>query len=153
MAKKETYLKLGEKSPAFADINSGVILSGKKVIKVTNFQKNASKVAKAILGGHLTIADEDEYEAWKEFEAESKTIPQAGNVRNKLADLEAENEELRKKLADLDPEEEEITFSKMNSNALVKYYKDEFEVTEEDVEKFKALGLEEKRKFLDDLES
>lgn len=155
MAKKEIYLKLGEKAPAFADINSGVILSGKKVIKVTNAQLVAPKVARAILGGHLAKADVDEYEEWKKLEALTRSESGIVDPAKELMDLKKENEILKKKLKELESEEDNppSKFAKMKDAALLKYYKDEYEVMEEDIEKFKALELSEKVKFLEELET
>ena len=152
MAKKQRYLKMGEKSPAFADPVSGVILSGKMVVQVTGEQWRSHKVAKARLGGHLTEADKEDYEAWVEFEASTRDDIQVKTATDNRALLK-ENEELRARLAELEGSDETPPISKMNSKALVKYYKDNYEVTDEQVEEFKSLDIDDKRKFLEDAEN
>jgi len=129
---KVYYLKLGEKAPAFFDVSSGVTLSGAMVVEVTIQQKNAKKVQKAFLGGHLATATEQEYKDWVEFEASTRP----GYVKGKAKE----------------PEEVKSPFDSMNTKALVKAYTDTYEVSDEELEEFKELDLDGKREFLKNLE-
>ena len=164
MAKKQKYLKMGEKASGFADPSTLVHLSGKEVIKVSTTELKAPKVKKALLGGHLVIADEEEYEAWVKFEASTRKGPKASaTVVN--AEMKKENEALKDRIAELEAEleakqkPEEKTddpkplFKNMNGKALVKYYKANYEVSEEEVETFEDLELEKKRETLETLEN
>ena len=157
MAKKMNYLKMGPKSPGFADPKTLVHLSGKEVIQVANSQLKAPKVAKAILGGHLSVASEEEYNAWVKFEASTRVGPTA-SLEVKNAALKDENKTLLDKIAELEanqtkaPEKEGPTFGTMNSKALVKYYKDTYELSDEEIAKFEEMEIADKRKTLEDLE-
>lgn len=124
---KTIYIKLGEKSPGFYDSYSGVKVSGDMVIAITPIQRAAFKVQKALVGGHLTSASEQEYRDWVEFEKGTRPNTKEGVTEPKI---------------------EKSPFDSMNTKALIKYYTEKFEVSEEDLDDFKDMGLTEKRDFL-----
>ncbi len=157
MAKKQKYIKMGPKAAGFADPQSLVNLSGKEVKKITSAELRSPKVKKAILGGHLAMAEEEEYDTWVEFEASTRK----GSVSSeqvKISALKAENKELLARLAEFEDSDENESkdeipvWGNMNSKALIKYYKENYEVSEDEIEEFEEMELADKRKTLEDLE-
>ena len=158
MAKKQKYIKMGLKAAGFADPYSLVNISGKEVKKITNAELRSHKVAKAVLGGHLVMAEEEEYDAWVKFEASTRTGPEAA-AAVKNSDLREKNKELLARIEELEANQKEPAkddtpkFGNMNSKALVKYYKENYEVSDDEVEEFEDMELADKRKTLEDLEN
>lgn len=146
---KIKYLKLGEKAAGFSDPYSGLNVSGKMVVMATAKQTRYTKVAKALLGGHLVAATQEEYEEWVEFEASTRTDVQSKAVISNK-ELKEENTALKARLAELEGEKSPI--DKMNSKALVKFYKDTYDVTEDEIAEFEEKELDDKRAFLKELE-
>lgn len=158
MAKKQKYLKMGEKAGCFADPATLVHLSGNEVIKVSTTELRAPKVKKALLGGHLVLAEEEEYNTWVKFEASTRSGPGASAIVVN-AEMKKENKALKERIAELEAEQEpekepdeKPFFKNMNQKALIKYYKANYEVSEEEVETFEDLELEVKRETLEKLE-
>ena len=162
------YLKLGEKARGFHDPASGVLLSGKMVVEVNNRQAKASKVKRALLGGHLVIVDQEEYKAWRKFEASTRTDIQTSTlIDNK--ELESENQDLRNRVEELEHTVEELKgiveelqleedpkkesdFDSMTEGDLIDFYSEHYEVNKKEMKAFEEKELEDKKSFLKDLE-
>ena len=123
------YVKLGPKAGGFSDpfsrfdLNKGVI---KKLI--TSQEKTSGRIRAAIRGGHLVVCTEKEY---KEY----------------LQSLEPEVKPKMKKEPTL-----EEKFMEETKDSLTQYYKDHYQVTEEEVKVFEGYKHDEMVAELLDLE-
>lgn len=140
------YVKLGKKAASFADPYSELTLAGKDVKELTPKQQVSPKVQRALLGGHLVTATKEEFETWSKKESGFKAEV-AVKKTAEMNKLKTENEELKGRIAELEeamgkkaPEKApEDKFSGMVEQELIKYYKDNYEVTKEEVATFKKL--------------
>lgn len=122
------YVKLGPKAGGFSDpfsrfdINKGVIK------KLNQKEQTSGRIRAAIRGGHLVTCTEKEY---KEY----------------LQSLEPEVKPKTKKEPTL-----EEKFMEMTKDVLVVYYKDNYQVSEEEIKVFEKFKHEEMVAELLDLE-
>jgi len=114
------YFKLGKKASSFMDPMTNLKLSGNSVgfIEV----KPTAKISRAITHGHIVEIKEDEYNKVKGVAA-----PAAGAG---------------------DPPSMAERLSKLTADALTQYYKDNYEVSAEDVKAFNKMTKAEKVSFL-----
>jgi len=153
---KIKFLKLGEKSAGFYDPGSGISVSGKMVIQVTNRETKYPRVSKALLGSHLVLASEEEFNDWREFEGSTRKDIQATTASKnsmleaKVKKLEAENAKLKESK---EAPSDESPFDNMNSKALAKYYKANYDLSEAEVDDFEEMDIGNKRTFLKEQEA
>lgn len=62
MAKKQSYLKLGEDALSFYDANAKLKLTPGQVVEMTTKMKASKRIKAAVNAGHLEKADEDDYQ-------------------------------------------------------------------------------------------
>ena len=121
MAKKsipKKYVKLGPKAGGFSDPYSRFkVLKGQIKELVTQEERRSGKIAAAIRGGHLVVVSESEYEAWS-------------NSKIKAEKVKDENPD--------EPTLEELLEEKTKAE-LTRYYEDNYQVSEEDVEAFSKM--------------
>jgi len=128
------YVRLGPKARGFADAFAEFKIAGAQVKElVTTKQKNSPKIRAAIRGGHLETASKGDYE-------------------NYLASLEPKKKEVKKKVEPAEPTLEEELEMK-SKELLVEYYKDNYQVTEAEIETFEELKHGEMVAELLELES
>lgn len=125
------YLKLGKTAKCFNDPKS-FKLSGRQIIAVEE-KDFTKKVENALRFKHLEEASEAEYKAWVDSNKKSVT------VKEPKADTD-------------DTGDDSTDINKMNTDDLVAYYKENYEVGDEELAEFEAKTVKEKRKFLKDLE-
>ena len=85
------YLKLGDNATSFYDMGTGLKISGKDVVAVNEAYINQGKrTRRALQGGHLIYATQEEYEEANGVKADlSKkfyTLYQSGKSTKELAD-------------------------------------------------------------------
>lgn len=93
------YLKLGDNATSFYDMGTGLKISGKDVVAVNDAYINQGKrTRRALQGGHLGYATQEEYEEANGVKAESENntveslskkfynLYQAGKSTKELAD-------------------------------------------------------------------
>ena len=121
MAKKsipKKYVKLGPKAGGFADPYSRFkILKGEIKELVTQQERRSGKIAAAIRGGHLVAVTESEYNQWLKGNEKVAKDKEDGNDEPTLED----------------------TLVEKTKAELTEYYKENYEVSEEDVDAFEKL--------------
>lgn len=113
------YLKLGSKAQNFFDPISGLNIVGKEVVELPKGFKMNPRINRAISGGHLVNSNKDEY-----LEYLALSTPE-------------DEEDVSSELGD------------MTKSELVDYYKENYEVSEEDLEKFEKLTKAKMVNFLE----
>ena len=71
------YLKLGEKASIFFDATTRLLIRGKEVVAVRTLQRS-KKLSLAMAQGHVCLASEAEYEAFKIGESASPVTQEMG---------------------------------------------------------------------------
>lgn len=121
MAKKsipKKYVKLGPKAGGFADPYSRFkILKGEIKELVSQQERTSGKIKAAIRGGHLVSVPESEYEHWLESQGKAEKAKEESKGEPTLKEELQENTKAQ----------------------LVEYYRDHYEVSDEDVEAFEKL--------------
>lgn len=117
------FVKLGKGASIFyCPVTKVKALPGNPV----EVKKRSKKIDVAISNGHLTEITKEEFEKILSGEATDKGNDNSNDTQKPI--------------------------QKMNNEELIKFYEDTYEVSEEDIEAFKALKKAEKVKFLEDLE-
>jgi hypothetical protein len=80
------FVKLGEQASVYSDPTSNLLVIGKDVIKLNPKQETSKRVKKALSGGHLIHATEDEYK--KFVKGELATEKETGKVVKKLEEMD-----------------------------------------------------------------
>lgn len=123
------YVKVGDKAFSFSDPYSGLSISKKQVAKLeTREQKRSGKIRLALRGGHLEPATEKEYDAYLE------QVGQAP-IKGPAPELP-----LRDRL------------DEMTKAQLTDYYKDNYQVGDEDIQAFSKLKHDDMVEELVELE-
>jgi len=155
------YVKLGEKALSFFDPVSKLKLIPGKVVFIET-RESSNRIKNAISKGHLVIATVDEYEecerrlkkAKREISVEK--FDQLKKAEKDNTELRIEIEELKKTveaLIEKGKEDEDFPeFSNMTEEELNKYYSENWEVSEDEIEVFGELSYKKKIIHLKDLE-
>ena len=153
------FVKLGKKAASFSDPYSQFSISGKQVKKLTPKQQTSPKVARALQGGHLVPATKDEWDAFEEKVVNEKKTEvsrksdENRRLKERIEELEGENKELKEALGQDDDEPTaEERFQELTKAKLVAYYKETYEVTEEEVKAFEDKNKDEMVAYLVELE-
>lgn len=118
------YVKLGPLANVFSDPYSGFKIIRNQVLElVTSQEKTSGKIKAAIRGGHLNTATEAEFEAYQKS----------------LLPLEKLAKEVEVQEPTLEEQLDELT-----NAALLDYYKEHYEVSEEQVAAFDNLKHDER---------
>ena len=124
------YVKLGEQARSFSDAYSEFTISGKHVKELSTEQQKSIAIQRALTTGHLVQATEQEFLDWEE---ELEIINAGGKVPEKKTGK-------AKKLTD------------MTKDELLAFYKETYEVDDDQEADFIALNKAERLAFLQDLE-
>lgn len=150
----DIYVKLGEKANSFSDPISGVNLSGKEVIILTDKARKSKKTDAAFKGGHLVRASRTEYEAYQKMDKASRAGAPASTVNEEVVkenlSLKEKNQALEAELAILKAKAEEASkvddedenlphFDDMDDEELVNYYSENYQVTDKQIKEFSKL--------------
>ena len=119
------YVKLGEQAKSFSDANSEFTISGKNVKELTTEQQTSVAIQRALATGHLVQATESEFNAREE---ELGVIKTGGKVIT---------QKLPKKAID-----------DMTKDELMVYYKETYEVDEDQEAEFEAMSKAKRLAFL-----
>lgn len=142
------FVKLGPKAGGFTDPHSRFKIHKGEIKKLkTTQERNSGRIKASIRGGHLVSCSQKEYDDYlKSLQSEVKPLEvKIKTLRDKLKSLEAENKKLKEVQEDVEKDEEdkkltsEEVFKEMTKEQMVKYYKDSYEVAEEEVEVFGKL--------------
>ena len=146
------FVKLGAKAGGFSDPFSRFKIAGEEIKKLTSRERTSGRIKAAIRGGHLIVVPEKEYEEYlKSLE------PNPDILGSKIKTLEIQIKSLKTQLKtakgklkgqrEEEEEEKELTleekFNEMTRETLVQYYKDTYDVGEEETKVFEKLKHEE----------
>ena len=129
---KRKLVKCGERALSFADPYSGFNIHGKQVKELETIeQRRSNKIKRALRGGHLEAATEEDFKRYQAFL--KKTV--AGTTQSPKEDLPTPIPTAEEKLkADLDEK---------TKAELTEYYKANYQVSDADVAGFEKLKHDE----------
>ena len=163
-----SYVKVGPNAESFSDPFSGFNIVKGEVKILTAEVKNSPKVKRALTGGHLSMTDEKSYMVFLDGEKKRKLAmgeieeplksgqekaykKEIKNLESEKIDLVNKNLELQKRIEELEGVGP-MDYESMTKDELTKYYKDTYDVTEDDIKAFSDKKKDEMIAELEELE-